>query len=517
MEKLTKKKGFKWILIIIALLLVLGAGGFLGYKAFNSLKNYQKQQQDATKEQVELLSKSLSENKESVNDSLSTAAINLAINGEQIKNLDLSQRIINVEAPTLHTGGANIFTLAIPDKVEAKINGKVAKNGNNKVLLKELNEQGTIKIELKNKTNMDSRTILIPMIPKSFPTLEISGDNLPNLSGAYYGNVERHGDSYIYKLGVDGKLKYYYHSTNEHGSVSDFKKYNLNGRTYYTYFNPVENYNISSQLGLTFGELKVLDENYMPIKTINFIPTKKVKQQVYVEAHDSIMVGPNHYILFSEIMVPHKQKNGSNKNLRTPYIQEIKNGKVIFEWLASDYPELLDSSVEFSGKSKDDYMHTNSLYIDPKDNNLIISNRNLDSVIKVNRKTGKIMWTLGGKNDDFNLENKQKFARQHYAYLNDKGELLLFNNGNPDKQTSVMKFKLDEKNHKVTEFENYEFNKQFSMYCGVVQQISPDLLFIGWGFSNTDNIASIYNCKEKKIIENIISDVPNSYRIQYFK
>ena len=39
--------------------------------------------------------------------------------------------------------------------------------------------------------------------------------------------------------------------------------------------------------------------------------------------------------------------------------------------------------------------------------------RNIDSILKIERGTGKILWILGGKGDHFGLTEEQKFSRQH--------------------------------------------------------------------------------------------------------
>src|SRR6185436_20143917 len=90
----------------------------------------------------------------------------------------------------------------------------------------------------------------------------------------------------------------------------------------------------------------------------------------------------------------------------------IINGVVIWQWDGTDYPEFYSTSVEtndFTNLSKtQDYMHMNSMTIDPRDNNLICSFRNLNQVVKLNRITGNVMWKLGGKNSDFPLTASQK-------------------------------------------------------------------------------------------------------------
>ena len=107
--------------------------------------------------------------------------------------------------------------------------------------------------------------------------------------------------------------------------------------------------------------------------------------------------------------------------------------------------------------------------IDPKDNNLICSFRNLDSIIKIDRKTGDIIWILGGKGDQFNLTEEQKFSRQHNATLLDNNRILLFDNGNAKGLTRIFEITLDEENKKVTNFKEFSLDGRFSAYMGYLQ------------------------------------------------
>lgn len=502
-------KGIKYVILLIILGIIFISLGIGGKKTIEFIN----QKYDSLMTTVEESNKV---ELKKVNDTLSSASVNISLNGYPLE-INMSENNIYAEAQSLNTDRINTISINIPKNIKCFIDGKEVTNQKYQFKLEQLNQNKNINIILKNTKNSDSRKIIIPTLPKEFPKLEISGQNIPQLNGDYYGNIERAGDSYIYKLGTDGKLKYYYHCVNPKGSVSNFKKYVINNNIYYTYFRPIENYNNNNGVGINYGEVVVMDKDYKEIKVLTPKSTHKISQEIYTENHDYILLGLNHYVLLSEVLVPHKQKDGSIKNLRTPYIQEINNGKVVFQWLASDYPQLLETSVESQGAEKEDYMHTNSLTIDPSDNNFVISNRNLDSVLKIDRDNGKILWTLGGKDDEFGLNKSQQFHRQHYAYFDLNDNLLLFNNNNPEKKTNIMSFELDEDNKEVKSFKKYTFGKQFSPFCGSVQHITKELIFIGWGFSQTSNVGTLYNIKTNKVISDIVSNIHDTYRIQYFE
>lgn len=94
-------------------------------------------------------------------------------------------------------------------------------------------------------------------------------------------------------------------------------------------------------------------------------------------------------------------------------IQGFKEGKLFFEWDSTDYPELYEESIEYNDFSNSsnlpaDYAHLNSMDLDRSNNALLCSFRDLDSVMKIDIETGKILWKLGGKGDSFNLSAEQK-------------------------------------------------------------------------------------------------------------
>ena len=56
----------------------------------------------------------------------------------------------------------------------------------------------------------------------------------------------------------------------------------------------------------------------------------------------------------------------------------------------------------------------------------MISARNTWSLYKINHTSGKVMWTLGGKNNTFHLGPDTNFSWQHDAQLHRGNVLTLF-------------------------------------------------------------------------------------------
>lgn len=80
----------------------------------------------------------------------------------------------------------------------------------------------------------------------------------------------------------------------------------------------------------------------------------------------------------------------------------------------------------------EDWTHANSI-VDDSDGNLIISFRNTNQIIKLNKESKEIMWAIGDDsiNDyqsDIKLSDEQKFNLQHAAFTNGN-KLYIYDNG----------------------------------------------------------------------------------------
>src|SRR5262249_37710708 len=77
---------------------------------------------------------------------------------------------------------------------------------------------------------------------------------------------------------------------------------------------------------------------------------------------------------------------------------DIPTGNVLFQWDSLDHVPLQDSYWQRSNPDTGafDYFHVNSIQ-QTADANLIISARNTWAVYKIDRASGQVLWTLGGK------------------------------------------------------------------------------------------------------------------------
>jgi hypothetical protein len=127
---------------------------------------------------------------------------------------------------------------------------------------------------------------------------------------------------------------------------------------------------------------------------------------------------------------------------RTPVLDfvvqeiDVETGDVLFEWHAVDHVPPSASYVRQPGAGTTwDYFHGNS--IEPpasRRGTIIVSARNVSAVYGIDRSTGALRWTLGGKLDDFDLVERhprRQFCAQHDARRQSNGDITIFDNGGP--------------------------------------------------------------------------------------
>jgi hypothetical protein len=169
---------------------------------------------------------------------------------------------------------------------------------------------------------------------------------------------------------------------------------------------------------------------------------------------------------------------------------DIPTGRVLFEW--HSYPQV-GIKESYSNPPKKqlgtkpfpyDYIHVNSIDEEPN-GNLLISGRNTHAAYEVSRKTGKILWRLGGKKSTFRLGPGVRFAWQHDVRRQPDGTITVFDNGAAPpvhKLTRVLVLRLDEQNKRATLVRSYQHPKKLlSPFEGNAQFLPDGHVFVGWG------------------------------------
>ena len=190
-----------------------------------------------------------------------------------------------------------------------------------------------------------------------------------------------------------------------------------------------------------------------------------------------------------------------------------RTGTIYWEWKALDHLDIMDVTHDIDLKMQIiDFAHINS-FSETADGNLIISLRNLDEIIKINKSTGNIVWRFGGKmsaGNQFTFLNDEVdgftgFSHQHSVSELPNGNILMFDNGTlrDNKFSRAVEYSLDTINY--TAVKVWEHRNSPDIYQGIMgsaERLPNGNTLINWATSKIvevrpDNSIAFefaYNC-----------------------
>lgn len=258
--------------------------------------------------------------------------------------------------------------------------------------------------------------------------------------------------------------------------------------------------------GLTYyhgslGKYVMLDATLQPIDTFGIEPpyTTDFHEGYQARGRRYIVLGTEERLIDMSSLVANGRYDAV---VLGAVIQEFdRYGRKTFEWKSLDHISPIEATPDVDLRNKRiDYIHVNSITED-LDRNFLVSCRNLDQVLKINRNTGAIMWRLGGTSaskSDFSIINDDNtgfhgFSHQHTPLRARNGDILLFDNGNlrPVPFSRAVAYRLDEESKTATKTWEYISNDlQISTTMGSVQELPNGNILIGWGTTPTGLIGS---------------------------
>jgi hypothetical protein len=165
---------------------------------------------------------------------------------------------------------------------------------------------------------------------------------------------------------------------------------------------------------------------------------------------------------------------------------DIASGKVLWEWHSLDHVPITESHAGPPQKTRFpyDYFHINSIDVDT-DGNLLVSARNTWAVYKVDRKTGDVIWRLGGYRSDFALGKDVRFAWQHDARRQPDGTITLFDNESTPPvgdRSRVLRLRVDERTMTATAVKVFTHPAKLLAFAeGNAQALPGGQTMVGWG------------------------------------
>jgi len=163
---------------------------------------------------------------------------------------------------------------------------------------------------------------------------------------------------------------------------------------------------------------------------------------------------------------------------------DVATGRLLFEWRGLQHIPV-DVSQEPMSRPYD-YLHVNSIQPLP-DGNLLVSARHTWAIYKLDRSTGNVIWTLGGKRSSFHMGPGAQFAWQHDASQVSDRVLTVFDNGTngpikSEKQGRGLVLDVDEARRTVNLRHAYTTSQQLLPGAmGSVQILPSGQVMVGWG------------------------------------
>ncbi|MDG1332278.1 MAG: arylsulfotransferase family protein [Crocinitomicaceae bacterium] len=212
--------------------------------------------------------------------------------------------------------------------------------------------------------------------------------------------------------------------------------------------------------------------------------------------------------------------NGGPGNANTTVacngVQEFDvNGNLVFEWTSCD--EILPSEAYGFGYNVNnyDYFHINSIDLDEDDNNLLISARHINAIIKVNHTTGAVMWRLGGSNSDFTFVGDNGFSGQHDCRSEGNGIITLFDNANlaPTGNPRAVRYQLDTVNWTATVIGEFDRTPLVSGTAQGSFRTIGNYGVVGYGFAlRPEPNVTIFDQSNTIAAEYFFTDSATTYR-----
>ena len=240
--------------------------------------------------------------------------------------------------------------------------------------------------------------------------------------------------------------------------------------------------------GVGQGEFVLADQSYREITRVRAAGTDQADQHDFVITPQDTALFWVYEPLPWDLTAQGGPKDGV---LHDGVIQEvdIATGKLLFQWRAHEHVGLDESYAPLpqgdSAHLPYDFFHANSVGL-AADGNVIVSSRHTWTTYKINKRTGQVIWRLGGKKSDFTIEEKAKFAWQHDFRQRRDGTYSVFDNGNGvtkvHEYSRGLVMKLDEAARTAKFVAEYVHPDKVSAPTqGCFRELADGGSFIGWG------------------------------------
>jgi Arylsulfotransferase (ASST) len=232
------------------------------------------------------------------------------------------------------------------------------------------------------------------------------------------------------------------------------------------------------------GEGVIADSHYRTIATVH------AGNGYQMDIHE-FTVTPQHSALFTVYTPILVHLAGTPDGTLSPLLDaavqevDIDTGLVTWEWHAYGHIPLADSLATPANSAYYDAFHINSVQA-LAGGDVLISARDTSAIYDIDRASGKVAWTLGGKASSFHMGPGATFNFQHDAQLLPGDRVSLFDDGAgpPQKEpySRGLVLKLDLKRHRATVAASFRRSNDTSAQSeGSLQSLPGGDMFAGFG------------------------------------
>lgn len=255
------------------------------------------------------------------------------------------------------------------------------------------------------------------------------------------------------------------------GGVTDFRAQRFRGKPVLTWWRG------RSEDGARLGRYSIYDSSYRLIKSVR--PGNGLAGDMH-----EFMITPQNTVM----MTLSNRVRVKGRRVLEGAFQEIDllTGRVVFEWHSIDHVQLTESYYKLPKDPSRtfDYFHINTVERD-HDGHYLTSARNTHTIYKIHRRTGKVLWRLGGKRSDFELGKDVRFGWQHDVRRHANGTLSIFDNAAAPKlrkQSRGIILRLDMKRMRATLLRSFVHKPPIvAVDQANFQRLPNGNWLIGWG------------------------------------
>jgi hypothetical protein len=255
--------------------------------------------------------------------------------------------------------------------------------------------------------------------------------------------------------------------------TTDFRVQTYRGRPALTWWEGV------ITLGHGVGRYVIADAGYAPIAHVDAGNGRRGDLHEFLVTDRGTALLTSYIIDDMDLRSVGGPRRGTIQNAMFQEV-ELASGRVLLEWRSLDHIPIAESYWPVGSGADWDYVHLNSIAVD-LDQNLLVSSRNTHTIYKLDRRSGEIIWRLGGKHSDFALASDATFAWQHDARRQPDGSISVFDNGSGGASRALL-LSVDEPGRRVTLRRSFTRpTATFSDSQGNVEVLPNGNVFVGWG------------------------------------